>query len=131
MGLLVDGNGACSTDNLSARPAYAAAFFAGVVVHLIFFRVGEWDLYVVPLVVALAIADGAGAAALTRFCPGVELPESLKLISSLIGLSVAGIFSSITVYRAAFHRLNRFPGPFMARLSNFYITRRSIKKFRL
>lgn len=31
-----------------------------------------------------------------------------------------GLFGSMLVYRALFHRLRRFPGPFTARLSNLY-----------
>ncbi|UNI22115.1 hypothetical protein JDV02_008035 [Purpureocillium takamizusanense] len=33
---------------------------------------------------------------------------------------LAGLFGSMLLYRAFFHRLRRFPGPFAARLSNFY-----------
>ncbi|KAJ5758202.1 Cytochrome P450 [Penicillium nucicola] len=35
------------------------------------------------------------------------------------------------VYRAFLHRLSRFPGPFLARLSNFYVTALSGKKLQL
>lgn len=31
-----------------------------------------------------------------------------------------GLFGSILIYRAFFHRLQRFPGPFMAKLSRFH-----------
>ncbi|CAK7204871.1 hypothetical protein SEUCBS139899_007633 [Sporothrix eucalyptigena] len=41
---------------------------------------------------------------------------------------LAGIYGSMLVYRAAFHRLSRFPGPFGARLSNLWITGKSIGK---
>ncbi|KND90425.1 Tryprostatin B 6-hydroxylase [Tolypocladium ophioglossoides CBS 100239] len=57
--------------------------------------------------------------------------EALKIASSLLSVCVGGIFSSVLVYRAAFHRLNRFPGPFLARLSNLYVTLLSVKKFHL
>lgn len=30
-----------------------------------------------------------------------------------------GLFSSILIYRAFFHRLHRFPGPFLAKISRF------------
>jgi hypothetical protein len=37
----------------------------------------------------------------------------------------------VLVYRGLFHRLNRFPGPFFARFSNFYVTSLSAKKLHL
>lgn len=131
MSLLTTTDGVCTTDSLTGRSAYGAAFLVGVIAHLLFFRVGEWDLYVVPLFFGFTLADVAGAAALTHLCPNVVATESFKVVSALVVLSIVGIFASITVYRAGFHRLNRFPGPFMARVTNFYITMRSIKKFRL
>ena len=33
---------------------------------------------------------------------------------------LAGAFTSTIVYRLFFHRLRRFPGPIMARVSKFY-----------
>lgn len=33
---------------------------------------------------------------------------------------LAGLCGSMVIYRALFHRLSRFPGPFAARLSNLY-----------
>ncbi|KAF7558005.1 hypothetical protein G7Z17_g333 [Cylindrodendrum hubeiense] len=48
-----------------------------------------------------------------------------------VAVTGKGIYSSIIVYRGAFHRLNRFPGPFAARISNLYVTLLSIKKFQL
>lgn len=131
MGLLVDVDGVCSTAGLQDRSAYGAAFLAGVIAHVLFFRWGEWDLYVVQLGIGAFIANIGASLALARSCPSVTHVESLKLVSTLLGISIAGVYASMIVYRAFFHRLNRFPGPFMARLSNFYITSRSIKKFRL
>lgn len=42
-----------------------------------------------------------------------------------------GLFSSILLYRAFFHRLHRFPGPFGAKLSRFYATRLSGSKLKM
>jgi hypothetical protein len=49
---------------------------------------------------------------------------ALKHCSTL----AAGTICSILTYRAAFHRLNVFPGPFKARLSNLYVTALGLKK---
>ncbi|KAF7846282.1 hypothetical protein BT93_L4670 [Corymbia citriodora subsp. variegata] len=54
-----------------------------------------------------------------------------KETSILGSLFLAGLTTSILVYRAAFHRLNRFPGPFAARLSNMYPTMLSARKLQL
>jgi hypothetical protein len=51
---------------------------------------------------------------------------SLSITSALLhtclasGVFLASLYGSILVYRAFFHRLNHFPGPFAARLSNLY-----------
>jgi cytochrome P450 len=49
----------------------------------------------------------------------------------MASLYVAGLFSSMLIYRAFFHRLRHYPGPFLAKLSTFYITARSVKKLHL
>jgi cytochrome P450 family 628 len=45
--------------------------------------------------------------------------------------NLAGLYSSMPLYRAFFHQLSVYPGPFLARLSNFYITAKSVKKLHL
>ncbi|EKG09085.1 Cytochrome P450 [Macrophomina phaseolina MS6] len=57
--------------------------------------------------------------------------QSASFVSSLCRLAVAtASFAttsaiSILVYRAFFHRLNRFPGPFLARLTKLYAFKQS------
>ena len=41
-----------------------------------------------------------------------------------------GLASSILIYRAFFHRLHRFPGPFPAKLSRFYAMKNAAKALR-
>ncbi|KAF3352075.1 Elongation factor 1-beta [Verticillium dahliae VDG1] len=96
-----------STDGVQRN---AAPFVFGALAHLFCFRVGDWDLQTTKLLVAFLATQGL-----------------LALSFSFL----AGLYASLLTYRAAFHRLNRFPGPFAARLSNFYITRRSVKNFQL
>ncbi|CEJ93656.1 hypothetical protein VHEMI09232 [[Torrubiella] hemipterigena] len=120
-----------SEAQLSSTSAYAPAFLAGVASHQLFFRFGEWDLYAAQLIFGFIAANVGGAVALTRYCPEIELAAAVKVVPSLSSIAVGGIVSSMLVYRAFFHRLNKFPGPFLARLSNFYITWRSVSKFQL
>lgn len=51
---------------------------------------------------------------------GFSLSDSL--LRTIIASSAfnVGLASSILLYRAFFHRLRRFPGPFLAKLSRFY-----------
>ncbi|KAJ5166267.1 uncharacterized protein N7482_005048, partial [Penicillium canariense] len=51
--------------------------------------------------------------------------------TSLILYHILGIYTSILFYRVFWHRLNCFPGPFLAKLSNFYVTWLSAKKLQL
>ncbi|KAH8649991.1 benzoate 4-monooxygenase cytochrome P450 [Xylariales sp. PMI_506] len=112
---------------------YYAAFALGVALHIFVFRIGEWDLWTTQFVVAFLAtqlvsvaasafgSSGAFAATLTAFIPIYKLAWSLLL----------GIWTSMLIYRGFFHRLSRFPGPFAARLSNFYVTWLSAKKLHL
>ncbi|KAH8734278.1 benzoate 4-monooxygenase cytochrome P450 [Ilyonectria robusta] len=111
------------------------AFVIGVSLHVFMFRKGEWDLYTTRILCLFGLLFGGLAFLLTT--SKVVVGQSYQLwdpiLSSLYVTSsvVAGTFSSIFVYRVGFHRLNRFPGPFAARLSNFYITRLSTKNSQL
>ncbi|KAI3584285.1 cytochrome P450 [Fusarium oxysporum f. sp. albedinis] len=50
----------------------------------------------------------------------------------MVSLMVLGTFCSIFLYRICFfHRLYQFPGPLMAKVSNLYLTRRSVARFQL
>jgi tryprostatin B 6-hydroxylase len=47
--------------------------------------------------------------------------------SSVLGYFLAGLYGSLIMYRLFFNPLNRFPGPYFARLSSFYLVFRSTK----
>lgn len=131
MGLLSVVQEHLAPEKLDTRSAYGSALLIGAASHQLFFRFGEWDLYAAQLIFALILANVGGTAALVHESPDLGTLAALRLVSTLVFTTVAGIFSSMLVYRAFFHRLNRFPGPFMARLSNLYVTSLSISKFRL
>lgn len=99
----------------------AACFAAGAFLHLALFRHGEWDTHSLTL---LEVAF-AGQLLLSWLVHGVfsESPAgSAKHAAVWIGAAATGLYASMLVYRAFFHRLARFPGPFLARLSMFYMT---------
>lgn len=112
---------------------YAGPFVFGVVAHVCVFRVGEWDKWTTKLLVAFLAAQGLLAICISKFDPG-EAASPLQACRTAALLSftfLSGVYSSILTYRAIFHRLNGFPGPFQARLSNLFVTRLSVKKFQL
>lgn len=119
--------------HVQSQTGYAAAFAAGVLLHVGVFTRGEWDLYTTKLLGTSIILNASLAGVL--FYSGAEefgtRWAAFKAASLLSSAVWVGLYSSILVYRGAFHRLNRFPGPFWARISNFYVTSLSVKKFQL
>ncbi|KAL6407680.1 cytochrome p450 [Ilyonectria robusta] len=110
-----------------------AAFAVGVALHVCLFRLGEWDLATTKLIIGAFLSCAASGVALWQLFPA-EYPSllvSFTTASQLTGILILGIVSSMMVYRGAFHRLGRFPGPFLARFSNLYVTRLSAKKLHL
>ncbi|KAL2256849.1 hypothetical protein VTK26DRAFT_1031 [Humicola hyalothermophila] len=99
---------------------------SGVLMHLAVFRRGEWDVASPSVFLCYFTVAAAGTLA-SHLHFHVETP----LIAIFFFFHAVGIFTSMLVYRAFFHRLSAFPGPFLARLSNFYITARSMKKLQL
>lgn len=93
----------------------------GVALHVLALRNGEWDLSVFKILTAVVTAPFA-----LTLCQislhGMAFSSALWESCYLVGSVISGIYLSMAVYRIGFHRLNRFPGPFLARLSNFYFT---------
>jgi cytochrome P450 family 628 len=113
--------------------ARAVSFALGIAGHIFIFRRGEWDLYTVQIAVTFIGLHAATIAALLHYYPELAA-HSLATVKAIFALGssfVAGVFGSMLVYRGFFHRLCRFPGPFLARFSNFYPTYLSAKKLHL
>ncbi|KAH6879524.1 benzoate 4-monooxygenase cytochrome P450 [Thelonectria olida] len=108
-------------------------FPIGIILHLSLFRHGEWDLYTTKLVVALAATQALLTYYLMHYQnDGPVLPlQALTAASKFVFTLMTGVFSSILVYRMAFHRLNTFPGPFVARLSNLFGTSLWLKNYQV
>jgi hypothetical protein len=103
------------------------AAVCGVSAHLFLFRHGEWDSLAYRIVVShlAALLTTFGVAYYTH----AERPATLA--SSIAACYLFGLYGSMLVYRAFFHRLASFPGPPLAKLSNFYITALSAKRLQL
>lgn len=102
------------------------AIMSGIAMHLLVFRRGEWDVASPSIVVAYASTIMATALISTS-----QLQMPLQEVIKIAGYHFCGLFASMLLYRAFFHRLSRYPGPFLARLSTFYITARSVRKLHL
>lgn len=97
----------------------------GIAMHLFVFRRGEWDEW------SRSIAMGHLLAfAITVALPNKAIGMTFGEMARLSGCYITGLYISMLTYRAFFHRLNKYPGPFLARLSTLYITAASVKKFR-
>ncbi|KAK7942602.1 cytochrome P450 monooxygenase FCK2 [Apiospora aurea] len=108
--------------------ALGVAFATGVILHVFLFRIGEWDTWATKLMRAPFIVLAALSVALTWLRPAEPILQSFIYACQLDAASLGGILVSMLVYRAFFHRLRSFPGPFVARLSSLYMTSRALKK---
>lgn len=66
------------------------------------------------------VAAFALTTALSVYTHGVV--DGIQAAGALNGSYLAGVYTSMSIYRVFFHRLSRFPGPFPARLSKLYST---------
>jgi hypothetical protein len=113
-------------------PLYLFGFGFGTTLHLSYFRHGDWNRYASRILFGFLALHSGIAAVYSRLVEIEYFTKSSYIESTwIVGSLICGIFTSMLVYRAAFHRLNNFPGPYAARLSNFYITAKSVKKFHL
>jgi len=95
-----------------------AAVVAGVGSHLFFFKTGERHLNPLRYVQAFLLAFTVLAVAQWHYS-GIPVRVALAATTKLAGLYLAGLYSSLIVYRLFFNPLNKFPGPYTARLSKF------------
>ncbi|KAH6605547.1 Cytochrome P450 [Trichoderma cornu-damae] len=103
--------------------SYPLASLAGVLMHILVFRVGEWDVASLSILVYHVLA-----ALVTAWTSHTQLQIPATEVARWSCCYVAGLYLSMLVYRACFHRLCEYPGPFLARFTNFYITARLLKK---
>jgi hypothetical protein len=107
---------------------------SGVLVHLSVFRHGEWETRSPVVVLSYLVAGFGGTFWLSESSLAaingvfdIAPTEFLRVLA----LHIVGLFTSISIYRLFFHRLSEFRGPFIARLSNFYLTWLSAKRLHL
>lgn len=118
---------------LQSIAARSAAFSLGIVSHIALFNRGEWDVAAARICVFVISSQALGIAGLLHYFPEEyhAISTAFKDVVVITSFWIFGNFASILVYRAFFHRLNRFPGPYMARLSNLYPTVLTAKRLHL
>ena len=108
----------------------AASFALGLAIHVGFFSRGELDIAAEKIGKAYATLFGAtiGALCLLR---GVgqasDLVGILAQACTVFVSHILGLAFSIGVYRFFFHRLRRFPGPALGRVSSFWMLWQSFR----
>ena len=105
-----------------------AAGTAGVATHLLYFHHGEHHLYAIRYIQALLLLFVTAVVSLTHY-GGLPMDQSFKITGSITGYFLLGLYTSLIIYRLFFNPLNKFPGPFLARLTTFDIVFRSAKNF--
>lgn len=99
------------------------AFVAGIAAHIVIFRRGEWDIDATKIPAGLFILQSClFIYYIFAHDPPTAPYNALCLVGQITFGLMAGTSVSILSYRAFFHRLNSFPGPFPTRLSMWYIT---------
>ncbi|OKP14021.1 Tryprostatin B 6-hydroxylase [Penicillium subrubescens] len=105
---------------------------SGIATHLTIFRHGEWDVQAPKLVLSyLFLLIGAMVLDQAAKAKYVDFAAPYPWLVKGVWCHILGIYGSMIMYRAFFHRLSQFPGPFFARLSNFYVTALSARKLHL
>lgn len=105
---------------------------SGIATHLTIFRYGEWDVQAPKLVLSyLFLLLGAMVLDSATKANYIDFAAPYPWLLKGVWCHILGIYGSMIIYRAFFHRLSQFPGPFFARLSNFYVTSLSARKLHL
>lgn len=119
--------------DLRSTSAQLGSFLGGVFLHVFAYRRGEWDLIVPKLCFTYGILQVCIVSwdQLLNDQSHGDLGISVKTVTLLSVYHILGIAMSMVVYRLLFHRLRSFPGPFWARVTNFYATSLSAKKLHL
>ncbi|KAF9889645.1 hypothetical protein FE257_007153 [Aspergillus nanangensis] len=95
------------------------AGLTGVATYALYFQHGERHLYptrYIQAVLCLFVAVGLG---LRYGLPGITTEAAIFGSCQLMSVYLAGIYGSVILYRLFLNPLNKYPGPYLARLTAF------------
>ena len=105
---------------------YVLACSIGVAAHLLYFIRGEHHTNapaIVAIHASIAVLSLFGNQSIVGDGMGTALVPDFSYISAY----AFGLFTSMLFYRAFFHRLRAFPGPFMAKMTKFWHVSKSLR----
>lgn len=111
----------------SPQVTATVSLLAGVVSHHIVFRPFEidgyaWQLFFTYFITFFVLIIGH------VYLTGYSFILALARVLLIATAYNAGVVTSIIIYRAFFHPLKRFPGPFLAKISRFYAMNNAAKR---
>ncbi|KAF5632076.1 cytochrome p450 [Fusarium sp. NRRL 52700] len=122
-----------SNVQLDSLSALCCVALCGIATHLAIFRIGEWDVAVHRIVASFGLIY-ASIFSLLAYHGDLErqsLLDAWYIASELMAAFIAGLYSSMVIYRFCFHPLRQFPGPTFAPLSALYAISMSMKEFHM
>lgn len=100
---------------------YSAVVAAGVASHAGYFHRGEHHLHGIRYLQMLILVGLISTAVLVRFGER-PLGQAFLDVLGLVVCYLAGLYSSLLAYRVWLSPLNRFPGPYGARVSSLWFS---------
>jgi hypothetical protein len=98
---------------------YPVAALAGIATHLGYFIRGEHHM-AGPKLIPFYLSLYALLCLILHQFGGISIHQSITMASVAAASYLTALFASMLVYRAFFHPLRGFKGPFASRLSNLY-----------
>ncbi|KAI9874353.1 MAG: hypothetical protein M1830_009845 [Pleopsidium flavum] len=94
---------------------------AGVATHLGYFNRGEHHLYGLRYLQIFLVLFATAVTVVVRV-GGEPVGQAFTKTASLAGSYLGGLYTSLIIYRIFLGPLNKFPGPFGARISNIWFS---------
>ena len=101
--------------------ARTAAALAGILSHAVYFNKGEHHLHGLKYLQALTLVIAVVTAILVRALHHT-VQQAFLSTASLAAIYVSALLTATIIWRAFFNPLNRFPGPFIPRLTGFWFS---------